>query len=141
MPDEHVERNKRAIRRYFEEFHSGREDAVLDEICAPGLLAPTRRATAAVRSAFPDYRMTITAQVAEGDAVATVWELRGTHEGEWASPIGPVAPTGKAVAFTATTTLRLAEGKISEILGTHWDHLGLLQQLGALPATAPRSGA
>jgi hypothetical protein len=73
--------------------------------------------------------------------VATVWTLRGTHRGEWASPAGPVAPTGRAVAFTGTTTLRVAEGQIAEVLGTHWDHLGLLQQLGAVPGPAPRPGA
>jgi predicted ester cyclase len=96
---------------------------------------------AMMRTAFPDYRITIDDQVAEADKVATVWTASGTHEGEWASPIGPVAATGKAVTWTGTTTLRVVEGKIADVIGTNWDHLGLLQQLGALPATAPRSGA
>jgi hypothetical protein len=30
-----------------------------------------------------------------------------------------------------TTTLRLFEGRISELIATSWDHLGILQQLGA----------
>ena len=141
MAGDRVEHNKAVVRRYFEEYHSGRRDAVLDEICAEGLRAFTRRMTAAVRTAFPDYRIAITAQVAEGDVVATVWELRGTHEGEWASPIGPIAPTGKPVAFTATTTLRLEDGRLAEVVGTNWDHLGILQQLGALPLSVPRPGA
>ena len=52
-----------------------------------------------------------------------------------------MAPTGTAVTWTGATTLRLVEGKIAEVIGNSWDHLGLLQQLSALPATAPRSGA
>jgi predicted ester cyclase len=94
-----------------------------------------------LRTAFPDYQFIIDEQLAEAGKVATVWTGTGTHEGEWASPIGPVAPTGKAVTWTGTTTLRVVEGKIAEVIGSNWDHLGILQQLGALPATAPRSGA
>jgi predicted ester cyclase len=90
---------------------------------------------------FPNYRITINDQLAENDMVATVWTAIGTHEGEWASPIGPVPATGKAVTWTGTTTLRITEGKIADVIGSNWDHLGILQQLGALPATAPRSGA
>ncbi len=136
-----TEENKTVVRRYFEEFHSQRQLNLAEEIISPDLVGPTLTATERLHTAFPDYRITIKTQVAEGDAVATVWELRGTHEGEWASPTGPIAPTGRPVAFSATTTLRLADGRMAEVLGTNWDHLGLLQQLGALPATAPRSGA
>ena len=141
MSVEEVGRGKAVVRRYFEEYHSERRDAVLDEICAEGLREFTRRMTAAVRTAFPDYRIAIKAQVAEGDVVATVWELRGTHSGDWASPIGPIAATGRSVAFTATTTLRLEGGRMAEVVGTNWDHLGLLQQLGAVTSSAPRPGA
>ena len=136
-----TEESRGVARRYFEEFHTGRRDELLGALVAPDLVAPTRRATDAVRRAFPDYRITIGAQVAEGERVATVWTLRGTHRGEWASPAGPVAPTGRAVAFTGTTTLRVAGGQIAEVLGTTWDHLGLLQQLDARPAAARRPGA
>ena len=136
-----TEENKAVVRRYFEEFHNGRADAILEQIVAPALFEPTRQATARLRDAFPDYRIAVDAQVAEGDAVATVWTGRGTHRGAWASPIGPVAATGEAVTWTATTTLRVAGGRIAEVVGTHWDHLGILQQLGALPAPSPRPGA
>ena len=135
------EQHKAVVRRYFEEFHTGRADAILEQIVAPALLEPTRAATERVRAAFPDYRLTIDAQVAEGDLVATVWTGAGTHEGAWASPIGEVAPTGVPVTWTGTTTLRLVDGKIAEVIGTHWDHLGILQQLGVVAPTAPRSGA
>lgn len=43
--------------------------------------------------------------------------------------------------WTATTTLRLSGGRISEVIASSWDHLSILQQLGAVPATQPRLGA
>ena len=136
-----VEENKAVVRRYFEEFHTQRTVASLEQIMAAELLGPTRQATDRLRSAFPDYQFTIDDQVAEDDKVATVWTGRGTHRGEWDSPVGPVAPTGRSITWTGTTTLRLAGGKITDVIGTNWDHLGILQQLGAMASTAPRSGA
>ena len=133
--------NKAVVRRYLEEFHNTRADHILEEIMAPALLEPTRGMTNALLTAFPDYGITIEAQVAEGDLVATVWTARGTHHGDWAAPIGPVPATGRSVSWTATTTLRIADGKIADVVGTNWDHLGILQQIGAAPAVAPRSGA
>jgi predicted ester cyclase len=133
--------NKRIVRRYFEEVHNQRNLTLIDEIIAPELTEPTRGAVAMVATAFPDYQITITDQIAEEDRVATVWRLNGTHQGEWMSPMGPIAPTGKQVSYTGTTTLRVTDGKIAEVIGSNHDHLGLLQQLGALPAIAPRSGA
>ncbi len=136
-----IVQNKNVVRRYFEEFHTQRATTILEEIVAAALLQPTREATERLRSAFPDYEITIDEQVVEDDKVATVWTGRGTHTGEWVSPIGPIAPTGKEVSWTGTTTLRVREGKITEVIGTNWDHLGILQQLGAIGSTAPRSGA
>jgi hypothetical protein len=45
------------------------------------------------------------------------------------------------VRWTGTTTLRLSEGRISEVIATSWDHLGILQQLEAVDVTEPRTGA
>ncbi len=136
-----AEENKAVVRRYFEEFHDRREHDILEEIIAPDLLGPTRRATDMVLTAFPDYRITVEDQIAEADKVATVWSATGTHQGEWESPAGTIAPTDNRVTWTATTTLRLSEGKISEVIASSWDHLGILQQLGAISAKEPRTGA
>jgi predicted ester cyclase len=133
--------NKDLVRQYFEVFHNQRQLDIGERILGSELLTPTLGVAATLRTAFPDYQMTIEDQLAEADKVATVWTASGTHLGEWASPIGPVLATGKAVTWTGTTTLRIVEGKIAEVIGTNWDHLGILQQLGALPATAPRPGA
>ena len=136
-----VAENKAVVNRYFEEVHNQRAVAVLDEIMAAKLLGPTRGVVTAFQTAFPDYHITITAQVAEEDLVATVWRTTGTHQGEWPSPLGPIAPTGKSISFTGTTTLRVADRRIVEVVGTNHDHLGILQQMGALPAGTPRPGA
>ena len=136
-----LEQVKMVVRRYFEEFHTGRRPEIIDEILAPDLIEPTRQATDRLGTAFPDYRLTILEQLAEGERVATIWEGQGTHQGEWASPIGSVPPTGKAVRWTGTTTLQVTDGKIREVLGSNWDHLAILQQLAVLPAPTPRSGA
>jgi predicted ester cyclase len=136
-----AEENKGIVRRYFEEFHSSREHAILEEITVSDLLEPTRQVTHMLLTAFPDYRLTIEEQIAEEDKVATVWTGSGTHQGEWQSPAGTIAPTGREVRWTGTTTLRLSEGKISDVIASSWDHLGILQQLGAVAVTEPRTGA
>jgi predicted ester cyclase len=133
--------NKALVRQYFEVFHNQRQLDLGEQIFASDLLTPTLGMAAMMRTAFPDYQITIDDQLAEADKVATVWTASGTHHGEWASPIGPVASTGKTATWTGTTTLRVVDGKIAEVIGTNWDHLGLLQQLGAIPAIDPRSGA
>jgi len=136
-----AEENKAVVRRYFEEFHSSREHAILEEIMVSDLLEPTRQVTHMVLTAFPDYRLTIEEQIAEEDKVATVWSGSGTHQGEWDSPAGSIAPTGREVRWLGTTTLRISEGKISDVIATSWDHLGILQQLGVVAVTEPRTGA
>jgi predicted ester cyclase len=129
------------VRSYFEDFHNDRRHEMLGDIMSEDLLEPTRAATAKLSAAFPDYRITILDQVVGGDAVATIWRGQGTHEGEWDSPMGMVAATGRQVQWTGTTTLRVVDGRIAEVLGTNWDHLGILQQLGAVESVASRTGA
>jgi predicted ester cyclase len=136
-----AQQNKAVVRRYFEDFHNSREDGILEEIMVPGLLEPTRQVTRMLLTAFPGYEITIEDQIAVEDKVATVWTGRGTHQGEWESRAGTIAPTGRQVTWMGTTTLRLSEGKISEVIASSWDHLGILQQLGAVAATEPRTGA
>ncbi len=77
--------------------------------------------------AFPDLRVTIQQQVAEGDTVMTHKRFQGTHLG----PFMGVAPSGKSISFGVIDVLRLEDGKIVE----HWaiqDRLAMMQQLGLL---------
>lgn len=79
--------------------------------------------------AFPDLRITIEDIVGEGETVAWRLSVTGTHEAEFRG----VAPTGQKVAFTAQYVFRFRNGKIVE-RWTNLDRLGVLIQLGAVPA-------
>ena len=73
--------------------------------------------------------MTIEEMVAEGEKVAERHSARGTHEGEFMG----VAPTGKQVEFQGQAIFHISEGKVLERRGMP-DMLGLMQQIGAVPA-------
>jgi predicted ester cyclase len=83
------------------------------------------------RAAFPDLRLTIEDQIAEGDKVVTRFTARGTHRGK----LPGIAPTGKQVTTTAIIINRYTGGKIAESW-INGDILGLLQQLGVIPRMA-----
>ena len=88
-----------------------------------------RRHVAMFKQAFPDLRVEVEHLVAEGDMVADRVVVRGTHQGE----LMGIPATGKQVVLTSTNINHLAGGQIVE----HWgdaDNLGLLQQLGVVPA-------
>jgi steroid delta-isomerase-like uncharacterized protein len=136
--------NKAIARRLLEEaFNSGNLD-VVDELVAPefvnhdaALPEPTTgiEATKAnitgYRNAFPDLRLTIEQQVAEGEFVTTRWSARGTHQGD----LMGMAATGKQATVTGITLDRIVDGRFVESW-TNWDTLGLMQQLGVIPALA-----
>lgn len=57
------------------------------------------------------------------------WTGSGTHVGE----VNGIPPTGEAVGVDAISVHRMADGKIAETWEI-WDTLGLLQQIGVVPA-------
>jgi predicted ester cyclase len=80
-------------------------------------------------TAFPDLHFTVEDIIAEGDKVVTRLTCRGTQQGAFMG----IPPTGKQATVTAIDINRFAGGKSVE----HWlnmDTLGLLQQLGVIPA-------
>jgi steroid delta-isomerase-like uncharacterized protein len=82
------------------------------------------------RTAFPDTKLTVEDQIAEGDLVVTRWTASGTHRGEL---IGIMPATGKQVKVTGIFIDRFSDGKIVESWG-EFDALGMMQQVGAIPA-------
>jgi predicted ester cyclase len=66
--------------------------------------------------------------------VATRFTLRGTHQG----PFFGIPPTGKQVHVTGITIHRIVNGKIVE-QRVEMDMLGLMQQLGVIPAPGQAS--
>ncbi len=80
------------------------------------------------RSAYPDVRVMVDAQLAEGDRVVTRWTAQGTHRGE----LMGIGPTGREVTVHGITISRISGGKVVESW-SNWDALGMLVQLGAVP--------
>ena len=80
------------------------------------------------RHAFPDLRFEIQDQIAENDQVVTCLRIQGTQKGQ----LMGIGVSGKTVDITGIRIDRLAEGKITESW-FHWDGVGMLQQIGALP--------
>ena len=137
-----TETNKAIARREVEAFESRGDLAVANDVLAanyrlhfPGF--PTldreghKQMIAAFHSAFPDMRIELEAQVAEGDRVANHIVMSGTHQG----PFQGMPATSKAVTVRGMNLMRLEGGRIVELWG-YLDTLGLMQQLGAIPAPA-----
>lgn len=114
--------------------------ALLDELIAPSIVSHDASTTmqgleaykqfvSVYLTAFPDLHFTIEEQIAEGDKTVTRWTARGTHRGE----LMGIPPTGKQVTGTGITIIRWANGKAEEAW-LNSDGLGLLQQLGVVPA-------
>ena len=137
-----AQENSILIRRWFEEvWNNGRMEAI-DEMASPDVIGHGQAQHAtdiglkefkpfvqALRSAFPDMKVTIDYVIEQGDKVVARWTSTMTHRGEFLG----IAPTGKKATITGTTTQRISGGKIVEGWD-NWDQLGLLVQIGAVPA-------
>jgi predicted ester cyclase len=106
-------------------------DAV-DHAAPPGM-PPTRESAkqffGMLLTAFPDFQYTLDFTVAEGDLVTQRVTGRGTMKGDFMG----MPATGKHAEWTETHMSRFAGGKLVE----HWaniDHVGMMQQLGLMPA-------
>ncbi|MFN8208458.1 MAG: ester cyclase [Bacteroidales bacterium] len=63
-----------------------------------------------VRKVFPDLKIEIENQIAEGDWVVTIYSVSGTFQEEWLD----LKPTGKTIIFTGVNVDRIIDGKIIE---------------------------
>ena len=132
-----LEEHKMIVRRFFEEAWNQQNLNVIDEIFASTVIfngqSVTREALKQVlagrRVAFPDIKVTVDDQVAEGEKVSTRRTWQATHRG----PYRGVAPTGKQVKWTQISIVRFSQGRIVEDWAVA-DEFSILQQLGALPA-------
>jgi len=117
-----IEQNKALVRRFYEEIvNTGEVDKITEFIssdCAEvsgkvrvvsGVDGMARHVLG-VRETYPDLRLTIERQIAEGDWVVTQIIARGTHLGTW---IG-MKPTGQAIEFTGVNVDKVVDGKIVE---------------------------
>jgi steroid delta-isomerase-like uncharacterized protein len=134
------EQNKAIARAEFEVWSTG-EVSRLDDMVAADVvhhdpydpnaahgLEGLKKSIAMNRAAFPDMRVEVEDQVAEGDKVTTRWIATMTHEGE----LGGTVATGRRVTVRGITIERFEDGKVVEAWRS-MDTLGLLRQIGAIP--------
>jgi steroid delta-isomerase-like uncharacterized protein len=88
-----------------------------------------RAAGGLMRAAFPDWHSELHDLIAEDDIVVERFTASGTHRGE----VMGVAPTGQPISLPGINIFRLRDGRIVERWG-RLDELGLLRQLGVVPA-------
>jgi steroid delta-isomerase-like uncharacterized protein len=141
--------NKAIVRRLYEEVWNNRKLEVVNELISPShaLQGPTvfgssigpeayKRQVSSLLEAYPDLLWTIEDTIAERDKVVACWTLSGTHKGDYMG----VPATNKKVSVGGMTIHHIAGGKIMDS-HTNWDALGMMQQLGAVPAVGKTKDA
>jgi predicted ester cyclase len=140
------EENKGLARRALEKIYGQGDLDAADEVYSPDYTdhdpaAPpemtrgpdgVKQQASMYRSGFGNLQLSVEDQFADGDIVITRWTARGTQDGE----LMGISPTGNQMAITGITIARCSGGKIQEEW-TNWDGLGMMQQLGAIPAEQP----
>jgi serine phosphatase RsbU (regulator of sigma subunit) len=129
--------NKAIFRRYIEEVWNQSNLEVVDEIFDRYIShqpdGPTlergpedvKRFVSEFRAAFPDLRVNIDEQLAEGDRVMIRATFRGTHQREFRG----MAPTGKEIEVKGFTDFRFSpEGKVVESWDSYYSQLSLMRQ-------------
>ena len=134
--------NKAIVRRLYEEVWNERKLEVVKELISPShaLQGPNifgssmgpeayKRQVLRFLEGYPDLHCTIEDTIAEKDKVVACWTMSGTHEGDFMG----VPATNKKVSVDGMTIHHIAGGKIMDS-NINWDALGMMQQLGAVPA-------
>jgi len=88
-----------------------------------------------IRHAFPDSKWSIEEQIAEDNKVLTRFIWSGTHQGEFLG----IPPTNRVVRVWGMVIDRF-EGRKVKSTRILLDMLGMMQQLGVIPA-APAPGS
>jgi len=78
----------------------------------------------AVRSTYPDLKVTIEQQISEGDIVMSRFIANATHQGEWLG----MKPTHKPIVIHGVNIDRIKSNKIIE----HWGMANSLEALLAI---------
>ena len=140
-----TEENKAVVRRWFDEVLSRGDLDALDSICAEchpqfavirGVIEPAplgmsglKSLITSLRGAFPDLQATVEEQIAEGDKVVSRVTMRGTQRGEF----NGMPATGKSFTISGVSIWEV-RGNLLIQEWVNWDALGMMQQLGAIPA-------
>jgi steroid delta-isomerase-like uncharacterized protein len=137
-----IEQNKDTVTAFITALFSHGDLGAVDDYLAldfvnhdPPLGVPAgregMRAVAAMfRAAFPDWHSDMEFLVGEGDLVVEVFTARGTQQGE----IFGAPASGRGAHLPGINVWRVRQGRIVERWG-RVDELGLLRQLGLVPAS------
>jgi serine phosphatase RsbU (regulator of sigma subunit) len=130
------EENKAIFRRYLEEAWNQSNLEVIDEIFDSYIShqpngsvhergpQDVKRFVSEFRAAFPDLRLIMEEQIAEGDKVVSRGTIRGTHQGEFRG----MAPTDEEMEIPGMAVFRFSEeGKVVESWDSY-DQLSLMRQ-------------
>lgn len=79
------------------------------------------------RTAFPDMQYWFLHFAEEGENLALVYEVSGTHSG----PFNRIPATGITDRMTCLDFFRFREGRIAE-MWTMFDELGMLMKMGVV---------
>lgn len=136
-----TDQNKSTLSRLVEEGYNKHNFKLLDEIFAKDAISHdpsqpnlgrgpdgARESMKMYTTAFPDSKIVIEREIAEGDYVVQHLRTSGTHTG----PLGPIPATGKKTNVTGVIISKLQGGKVVETWSL-WDQLSLMQQLGVVP--------
>jgi steroid delta-isomerase-like uncharacterized protein len=150
MPEETVRRrripmpteNRTIVRRLYEEVWNERKLEVVDELISPShaLQGPNvsgsqvgpglyKQRVVEFTTAFPDLCFHVEDTIAEKEKIVVSWIFSGTHKGEFLE----IPATGKKISVEGITIHHIKNGKILDSCA-RWDALGLLRQLGVVPA-------
>ena len=128
------------VTRFEHAFRAG-DQATIDELCDPGLVdhnpAPDHEPTltgfkqkvAGFNSIFPDLEEDLQDIIASGETAATRWVVTGSLQQEFMG----IPATGQTVRVEGMNFYRLKDGRVTDIW-TQFDAVGMMQQLGAIPA-------
>ena len=147
VSNEQLERNRAAVHQFFVKVWETGDLTLIDATIEPNAkdYSPLGKGEGTnsfkgIISSFHSALEDVTAkgtEVAQGDLVTHFWEISGQHT---AGVLMGVPPTHKEIHLSGATTVRIKDGKFIE-RWTQLDMLGLLQQLGVIPAQggAPQS--
>jgi hypothetical protein len=132
------EKNRAVARRFIEEVLGRGNYAILPELTTesyldhslPSGVTPVQ-SIAAFRAGFPDLEATVEDVIAEGDKTVVRWVVTGTNSAEFFG----MPPTGRSVRMSGLSMYRFEGGRMAEGW-VEYNQLGLMQQLGAIPAPA-----
>jgi ketosteroid isomerase-like protein len=129
------------VRSFWSAFAAREFDRLVRDLVAPECVfvmpgAPPLEGAAAIRGmfesyarAFPDFECTPVHGIEQGDTFAGEARYGGTHRAALVTPLGEIAPTGRAVSWQSADIVRVSAGRI---VSWHVDHdtVAVMAQLG-----------